>query len=60
MEVGDRVRVVAQGTFHDHVGTVVRVKKTSFRRFIWVVFDDHPWQKPGVDWAFTKEELELV
>jgi hypothetical protein len=60
MEIGDRVRVVALGEFHGHVGVIVRIHQhgENSQRYYRIVFDDHPWQEPGIDWAFIGWELE--
>lgn len=56
---GDRVVVRADGTFDGYAGKVSHITQhaRNARRFVWVVFDDHPWQQPGVAWAFTLQEL---
>ncbi len=59
MEVGDRVLVIVPGDFENHAGVISRITQHSkqSRPHYWVVFDAHPWQKPGIDWAFDKQEL---
>jgi hypothetical protein len=62
MEINDRVRVIAAGTFHDHTGFVSRITqyKQSSVPYYWITFDAHPWQKQGVAWAFVERELSHV
>ena len=59
MKIGDRVRVIAPGQFENHIGVISRITRHSkqSRPNYWVVFNAHPWQKPGIDWAFNKQEL---
>ena len=53
MKIGDRVRVIALGTFSDHTGKIIRMDK----KFVWVVFDEHPWQRTGSSWSFRHREV---
>ena len=61
---GDRVKVVARGTFYGCTGAVSRVTKTTriSRVSYWVILDNHAWQRklPGADWGFDERELEVA
>lgn len=59
--IGSRVVIRAAGDFNGYVGTVSRITQHGKRSrpYIWIVFDAHPWQKPGIDWAFTVQEIRL-
>lgn len=60
--VGSRVIVKAPGVFHGYAGTIARITQHGSRGplWYWVVFEYHPWQRPGVDWSFSKRELETA
>lgn len=62
MIVGDKVRVIAAGEFHNFTGTIVSFGQFSARSrvFYRIVFDSHPWQREGISWAFERHELEAI